>query len=476
MSFMKTGIRVIALAALTMALASTAQADRRTGMYGNLLITDQDDLWFFPQDVLTYRNRISLDYGAGSGAGNGLFTMGDESSAFGLAIHRGDVTIPGAAYFDGPSGAAIPGAALANPASPITPGGMFTRVSPSTMVDLMYAMDSGLGMRLAFGPASDKDVADSETGDSEFYLLGTVGYGTGVRGEDGRYDFSGSVLFDAAGSVNGGEDTRSAAVFALSGLFRGFMPMDETMDMGLLGAVGLSNSSVSFDDSDPTVVSSLTTFGVTGGVGPSFRFGDASVAAYGTVALNVTALEPNDQVDNDEIGTATIVIPGVNVAVEVPLNDWFYVRSGADYRWQSFAAADTDGNGNANASTLFGWNAGVGVTKNGWSFDGALSHGFVTGGPNFISGAAGNLFLMANMTYDFNDARSGVVPAEEPAEEAAEEAAEEEATEPAAPAPIEPAPVDPVPADPSAPAPAPAVAPAPAPVAPLPLPAAPPGQ
>ena len=49
------------LTAGTALFAGTAHADRRTGLAGNLLIQDPDDLFPFQQYTLTHRNMIRLD-------------------------------------------------------------------------------------------------------------------------------------------------------------------------------------------------------------------------------------------------------------------------------------------------------------------------------------------------------------------------------------------------------------------------------
>lgn len=59
---------MIALAAgmvTTVADIEEAHADRRSSLAGNLLITDQDDVYMYPQLTLDYRNLVSFDYAPG---------------------------------------------------------------------------------------------------------------------------------------------------------------------------------------------------------------------------------------------------------------------------------------------------------------------------------------------------------------------------------------------------------------------------
>jgi len=148
-----------------------------------------------------------------------------------------------------------------------------------------------------------------------------------------------------------------------------------------------------------------------------------------------------------ESGTLSLVIPGVNIATEIPLNDWFVVRTGAQYDWN---IADTSGPGDSGVGSqagTFGWNAGLGVIIDQFRFDGSLQQGFVLGGPDFIGGTGGGFFAIAALTYSFDAARSGTLPEPEP-----EPVAE---PEPA----YEPAPVLAPAPPPGEPAPAPAAAP-----------------
>lgn len=486
MTFTKTAVRAGLVLLVIFALATTAQADRRTGLFGNLLITDQDDVFLFPQEALRYNNRLTLDYGGAQGLGNALFLMGDHTIAYGVALHRGDINVPASAYFTG-AGPLLPGLALADPTSPYTvaPTGSTAQqpsISPATMVDVMMAMDNGLGLRLALGPSSNvSTTGGTESGESEFFLMANVGYGSGVRGEEMRLDLSGSLLFDSAKIVGGGSDVSTGAAFSLSALGRAFLPIDDTLEIGILGAANVATLGLVNDPSNEEA--DRMNVGLIGGIGPALNFDGASVAAYGTLGLQYIGDEPNSEVDDDETGTIGIVVPGVNVAVEAPIRDWFYVRTGANYTWQTSKTSDSSGdNSVASASGSYGWNAGLGVKFKNLTLDGAISHGFVTGGPNFIGGTAPGFMSIVTLTYDFDDLRSGATSAEPEPEPAPAPAPEPMATPEPAPAPApaptsDPAYTTPIPGAEPAPAPAPSQpqptpAPAPPPLAPLPMPAA----
>ena len=141
------------LTASTAFFAETAHADRRSGLAGNLLIQDPDDLFPFPQYTVQHRNMIRLDYGAtidmDENRGNGVITMGNKHAAYGVALHRGDLLNPDVVSFNSelswlggvsnPFGAtsqsAYPGPDLVLPAAGVA---ATTTTLPATVVDLFY--------------------------------------------------------------------------------------------------------------------------------------------------------------------------------------------------------------------------------------------------------------------------------------------------------------------------------------------------
>ncbi|MDD9933085.1 MAG: hypothetical protein OXT09_05750 [Myxococcales bacterium] len=434
-----------AIVAGTLLVTDSAHAGaRRPGLAGSLLIEDQDDLYVFPQLLTEYRNLISLSYGDASGSGNGILTLGNEDTAFGVAVHRGDVQTPHVINEI---------TALTGPATLFAPE--FT-VDPATVVDLLLGLGD-LGFRLGIGSgAAITTASGNDDGETDFFIMGEVGYGTGTRGQDTRLDFSGALLLDFAKQADAGTDAFSANAFGLSGLGRMFFPMDSTLDLGLLLNASVSNTSVTDETGAMDVSDGDFDLALGGGIGPAFRLGPATVAGYGILRVEAGSVDPNTDMDDDETSTVTVVIPGVHIAAEVPIRDWLVFRTGAEY---SYALNSTSSPGDVETSGrggVFGWNAGLGVIFDQLRFDGSLEHGFVTGGPDFIGDTDPGFLAIASMSYSFDDVRSGAQPLEEP----------EDVTMPApAPPPAEPAPVAPVPAPAPEPAPVAPVEPAPEPSA-----------
>jgi hypothetical protein len=438
------GRGLVALGVLA-AVSSTAHADRRTGYAGNLLIEDKDDVFLFPHLTSTYRNLISLDYGGNEASGNALLTLGNADLAYGVALHRGNVLNPYG--FDRARNTEI--LALENPTTLLGPE---APQAPATMIDFMLSLGN-IGFRASIGRSltSTRDGDGDATGSENTFLAGQFGWGNGgVRGESSKFDVSGGLSLETGSAYAAGEDTGSGMNVGLTGLLRGYLPQDEQLDLGILARLDVNSLSAT-TEGDPAVDRSVFGLGLSGGVGPAFRFGSAQVAAYATLRFQYTSTEPNSEFDDDESGTLGILIPGLNVATEIPLNDWFVVRTGAQYDWNlsNTSGPGPDDEGSGSQGGTFGWNAGLGVIIDQFRFDGSLQHGFLLSGPNFIGGNTAGFFGIASVTYSFDAARSGnVTPTGEP------EATEPVAEEPPPPA-LQPAPP---PGDVPAPAPAPGAA------------------
>ncbi len=436
------GRGLVALGVLA-AVSSTAHADRRTGYAGNLLIEDKDDVYLFPHLTSTYRNLISLDYGGGETSGNALLTLGNADMAYGVALHRGDVLNPYG--IDRARNTEI--LALENPPALFAPE---VAQAPATMIDFMLSLGN-IGFRASIGRSltSTVDGMGDATGSENTFIAGQFGWGNGgVRGESSKFDVSGGLSLDFGSAYADGEDTASGMNVGLNGLLRGYLPQDEQLDLGILARLDVNSLSVT-TEGDPAVDRSVFGLGLSGGVGPAFRFGAAQVAAYATLRFSYASGDPNSEVDDNETGTLGILIPGINVATEIPLNDWFVVRTGAQYDWNLYdtSGPGPDDEGSGSQGGTFGWNAGLGVIIDQFRFDGSLQHGFLLSGPNFIGGNTAGFFGIASLTYSFDAARSGnVTPTGEP--EATEPVTEPEPPPPA----LQPAPP---PGDVPAPAPAP---------------------
>lgn len=451
---------VACAAAGTLLFTDTAHADRRSGLGGNLLIQDPDDLFPFPQYTLQHRNMIRLDYGATSSSGNGVMTLGNEKQAFGLALHRGDLLSPDVVGFNtelawlggvgdpfgNTAGGAFPAPPLVFPvdAVPADPGTL-----PATVVDLSYGRalgDDAFGLRFGFGRGvQSATVDDVNSKGSSTFFVGQVGYSI-LPPQGLRVDLSGNVMAAFGKSRAGDDDTNKGFDLRIAGLSRGYYPLNNLVDIGFLANLSVDNEHTKTATGGADLDSNDFALGAMAGVGPSVHIDRAKIAAYGGFVLGAGKNVPNSDLSDGDVSRVNFAAPMVNMAVEVQLLDWLYARTAAQYTWllERYKGTD-DATGDTRkerlASAPFIWSAGLGFAKNGFSFDGVVQNAFVTNGPSFIGGNDIGFLAMASMTYKFGDVfGNGAPPA----------AAETPA--PVAPA-VEPAPVqpEPSPADPVTP-------------------------
>jgi hypothetical protein len=400
------------LAVLASTVAGAAFADRRTGLGGNRLIEDRDDIFTYPQRILDYRNLIMFDYGTAQNSGNGVMLMGSPNIAFGVAVHRGDVLTPDVIGLDSNL------AWLANPTHPILgaqpplPGVSFIGApgsGPLTMFDILFGMKAGpgaFGVRLGLGSngVSNKPPGQSADEVGNFFLMGELGYSlTGSF----RLDTSLNFLYDAASVVVNGDRTDSSDIIRIALSSRGFAQLDPKIDLGFIGDITFQNQShvQNVNINDAKFTNSGTAFGLQVGAGPVYKVNESTtIAGYAVVGMGFRSGDPSNQQDQDDYSGTSFVFPGFRMAFETALLPWLYVRSGLQYTYLFLSGSVRTAGGDQEAASRrgdFGWNAGMGIKLGDFFFDGAFQHSFLTTGPDFIGGGGSGMFTMASAGYKF---------------------------------------------------------------------------
>lgn len=401
-------------------LPDAAHADRRTSLGGNILIEDPDDLFPFPQYTLKHRNMIRLDYGAtstannagGDAAGNGVLTLGNDEHAFGVAVHRGDLLTPDVVGFNqelawlsgvegvNPFGNAA-NAGFPGPEAVDADAGL---VLPATVMDLSYATSLGsnpFGIRLGFGRGVQalKNDDDEVTKGAQTFFAAQLGYSS-LPATGLRWDGSANAVFAFGKATDDDIEQNSGWNLRLGALGRAYYPINELVDIGMIGNLSLDNEHT--EDGAPSDKSNDFAFGLMAALGPSIHLERAKLGAYGGFRMRVGKLEPNGNVEDDEVNRLRFAAPLVNLAVEVQVLDWLFVRTGAEYAWE-LRRDGSEGEKQRVADSAFRWSAGLGMAKAGFSFDGVITNELMTSGPNFIGGATPGFLAMASMTYKFGD-------------------------------------------------------------------------
>lgn len=392
---------------VTLGVASDAHADRRSSLNGNLLIEDVDDVYFYPQLALEYRNLVSFDYypgasltgiigGQGSDetaapaqgeqamGGGGLLLFGDENFAFGISSHRQDVfgsTVhgflgAGDLYTYGPAAnqawsyfgynSPLPPALSDTPNVGDAAGPNSNFLTPLQMVDLLLAFrlapDHSLGFRLSVGQNNASVEVDAPG------LTEKDSWNTTAINLTAGYSVRSNIKLDVNLELglgffsNGFETTQNNEPnYADSGTFlpsftlsnRTLVPLQENIELGVVGIIHVNSSSVTNENGVSPQSSTTpleytedsTNFFIEAGAGPVYTLPDnTTIAAYGTLGFGYSSYSL-DGGDRD-ISSTSLLLPGFKLALEHWLWDWMAFRSGltSRYHFQSQAQTFSDEN------------------------------------------------------------------------------------------------------------------------------------
>ncbi len=385
---------------LTTTVALNAYADRRSSLAGNLLITDQDDVYIYPQLTLDHRNLVSFDYypggtvlglgnteesaaglndGANSMGGAGLLLFGQENFAFGISTHRedqygatpnaflggGDVQLYGPGRlqawgymgFNGP----ISGGDQANqPAGDPSGAGPISVAEPLQLADILLgfklAPAHSMGARLSIGQHGRKTNVVTTGSDSTVSWNTTVidlvlGYSLrssfdlDLNLELGLAFLSNDFVTDQ-NSPNYADSGSLAPSFSLSG--RAMIPLQDQIKLGVLGLIHVNSSNVTNEfgtlPNSTTTADSLSVsasnFFIETGAGPVYTLPDnTTIAAYGTLGFGSSSYDFNS--GDEKYSTTSLMLPGFKLALEHWLTDWMAFRTGLTSRYY-FAFQDRE--------------------------------------------------------------------------------------------------------------------------------------
>ena len=339
-------------AAFVLTVASQANADRRTGLHDNQLIKDVTDIATFPQAASNHKNLVRFDMGGS----NAWFVVGDDSATY-----------------------AVQAAASDDPGAP-------------TMVDMIYSMPLGadaLGVGLKLGMGGDK--VDGE-GSSNMNIGLDVGYTMSAM------NLETALSIDMHTTDNGADPATTGTTMVIGLDARGYNDLGEATKLGYLVDFDMATTG---SDTDGTAGPSTSAMDVVVGAGPVYQMDKAQVAAYGTLGYSSTSDKAND--DADSADTSAIVLPGFLVSAEVWLSDSLVWRGGAGYSYAMTGTGsdNSDVDPTSSAAGDYSWSSGLGYKWDKFQLDGAVDSGFYNRGPNFISGASGDLFTHVTASYSF---------------------------------------------------------------------------
>ncbi len=391
-------------------MATSAFADRKSSLAGNLLIEDSDDVFFFPQTALKHRNLVKFDlavspalldttnqapveengaiiFGENAMSGSGLLLFGEEGFAFGISTHRQDTygtapqgflgigdlqlynkTTLGAWGINGPGGP-NPGTVV-DPAAPTgagAAGGAF--LQPLQMADVILAFGLGeqnsLGVRLSIGQAgaSSRSLGAGDTDVTNSWNTTAINLTTGfTHKSDFELDLGlelGLAFFSNTFTTLADEpDYNDSATLApsLSLYGRTLIPLRESVKLGALAIIHINSASLTneFGVEPGSTTASLDestssfNFFIETGAGPVYELPDkTTIAAYATLGFGTSSFAFES--DEVEVSTTTLVLPGFKLALEHNIVEWLTFRSGLSSRYNfNFQTRNFDAAGTPN--------------------------------------------------------------------------------------------------------------------------------
>ncbi|GEM_PF-1523163 len=396
-------------------LASSAFAERRSSLAGNVLIDDVDDVFFFPQVALDHRNQVRFDlalssalldttnandnsenadlsFGENTMSGSGLLLFGEKGFAFGISTHRQDSygTAPqgilgigdlqlynktslGVWNINGPS-SPTPGGSTDAPAPGTAQGAGGAFLSPLQMADLLVAFGLGdqnsLGLRLSIGQASAsfRALGAGDTDSTESWNATAINLTAGfTHKSDFELDlglelglaFFSNTFITKENSPNYNDSASLAPSLSLYG--RVAIPLRESVKLGAVAILHINSSSFTDEfgtdpnSNDPTDAdsSSQTAFNFffEGGAGPVYELPDKTTVAAYATLGFGTSSYSLNSGDED-ISTTTLLLPGFKLALEHSIVDWFTFRTGLSSRYRfNFQSHNFDDNARDNLQT-----------------------------------------------------------------------------------------------------------------------------
>lgn len=407
--------------ALVLLSSGTALADRRAALNGNQLIEDSEDTFLYPSEALKYNKRLEVEVGGDGATARALFLGGWDDLVLGMSAQQG--ALPG--LFTGPVPAdllARESAALWTPSQ--IPGGTNTpfgsvgfpgEEAPFSMIDGFLALpvgDMDFGLRATVGMTSNSTTIDDDDAGTSQTLIGLTGGLNGGEAGGTRWDASLNFTMNMLSTADADDGDESGTILRFSGNTRIFIPYNDWLDIGVLGNIALFSGGVT---TTPPPMSGLEEssrsalgFGLMGGAGPVYHLPDGStLAVYGLLGVATSGVDPDIDVDADQVNDLVIFFPAVRAAAEIAVTEWFFARAGLQYSFQngtsSFEVPDPASPGTLDASATrrtgqLGWSAGVGAKSGKFQIDGALQQAWLTQGPDFLGGDSA-LFGVVSLGY-----------------------------------------------------------------------------
>jgi hypothetical protein len=397
-------VRVLFVTLTVLALAGSSEAARRSSLSGNLLIPDQDDIFFFPQLVTKHARMATFDFGTSDTEGSAGLVFGNESVTLGAFTHRSDFL------------GALPDAFLQRgDVDNISQEGAIDvfGIGPDALnwIDVLAGFNVGempLGVRFSIG-RNNNDPPDPMTGAIEADVT-AVNAIVGMTFDQFDSDVAIEGAYASARELAAMVETETSPFHFGVGFRRRSGEESDEIGLGWLGLFSWSSGDIDVTTGTMTAsAGDLRQIDVVFGAGPTYHPNDrTNVAMYGTFEYQQQRQETPITGGANTLTNTRITIPGWNIAGEFEVASWMQFRAGV--RSSFLFLEDRNETSGMTPSDLrtktndldFRWTTGVGMNFGGFQIDGFLDPQVITSGTDLLGETtSGDLFALVSGTYRF---------------------------------------------------------------------------
>lgn len=391
-------VGAVVLAAALISGTAEATTARKAAVLGNFLVDDDTDVFLWPGVLPLYANGIFLDIETTGLDGNGGF-IAEKGIVFGAFFHRPEPFL---------SGAGIPSDFQEIDA-------LYTGIDLDEPFDLFHILLGfpigdwhafGLGISFAHSLNMD-DVDGVDTGERELSTGIVLGFTSGLNGRI-QNDLGLEMRFNYFEEID-----------ADSQLYKSKpIPSFTLVDRLLIRKPGFfswgfdfmfSRRDYSVDVGTYEGQASRYILGLM--MGPRLSFADRILVAASLEILYDAYggdMVPAVGLDEPMGWQHNFVTPGFNLATEITVLKWLFVRAAFDYTYLIGLYDITDHPDPMVPDTTsmtdnhrFLWSVGLGLRFKGIGVDAVISAPLFTDGPEFIGGRSPGLFSMVSFSYIF---------------------------------------------------------------------------
>jgi len=419
--------RALALIAMSilipLLMLEDAQAARRSGLAGNLQITDPDDVFIFPHHNIRYRDRMTIDMGGlddytppdkgifNSQSGSAHLIFGSESWALNMAASRHDFLTGVASGFWGGNDRGLFG--LSIPVDVEGPSGLDPFGMNWIDVGLAKALASSeLGVRVGIGRDADTETTSpAGAPENELDAYARVIHLQASWGNS-SLDVAGEIAFGKSSSSETG-DPVPANDFELEGSFTEFaFGLRKYLNWGgyewsVIGAfASLSGDADDFNPAPPPDIVNDELSGTAWmvGFGPCWRNAPETWQVAAQIWVGSESGKDNPSGDGEST-FRSLTLPGFIGSMEYVHGRWA-IRGGARSYYDFERSEDEDLTGSfeeKDRSYFFTWTAGASVAiGDNFLIDMAFNESKILDGPAAIGAQNGTqLFAIVSATLNW---------------------------------------------------------------------------